>query len=197
MVRHAGAHSTHGGNIGHWLRRMVHVCMLFVPIAYYPLQNWFNQQVHFSLHWVILLGLMVILLFEFRRITQGIVVLGQRDYEAKRLSSFAWGALSISMVLLLVPEPGFAVAIVASAALADPVVGECRLRRLPIWFTCLVGIVIIGTIWLISSHYYQFPWQWALIISPLMVALEWPSFTWIDDNALMQLGPLLMVLLLY
>jgi len=191
----SNANFTRGGRFGHWTRRFFHLSQLLIPILYFPLQQKMIEHFGMSLMWLVVTCLTAVLIFEGVRVARGIVVFGQRDYEARRLSALAWGAIGLSLVLLFAPQPGFAVAIIASAAVVDPLIGEMRLRRQYAPFVFSIGVLAVAVIWWLCSYYYGFAWWWLLIMSPLTVSCEWPSLSWIDDNALMQLGPLIAIII--
>lgn len=178
--------TTKGGWLGHWVRRAIHVGMILVPWLYY----------HFEIPSYVLWILFSIIIFvEIIRLLLGFQFFGQRVHEAKRISSFAWGGLSLCLVLLLVP-PQFAYPIVAACAFGDPLIGELRRFRLPSCVVAVVGAVFIAGLWLLAWCWLGTPWWYAVIMWPLTVAAEWPNLAWIDDNAMMQLIPLIVVYVL-
>lgn len=188
---------TKGGLSGHILRRVFHVSIIVVPFIYYAyggsIALWFGLTAK-SLLWAVI-ALNIIL--EGLRLKFGWTVFGQRLRETKNISAFAWGVFSICIVLLLSPEPCFAIPIIAACAIADPLLGELRRTPLPHALVILIGIVVVMLIWFAGSFWLKTPWQLALLMGPLTVALEWRNFRWIDDNALMQLVPLFVIMLVY
>lgn len=176
---------TRGGWLGHWVRRFLHVGMIVVPGLYY----YFGVS-RLAL-WVLLLLLIVL---EMVRLVKGFQIFGQREHESKRISSFAWGAGALLIVLLFAPKM-FAYPIVATCALVDPLMGELRRFQLSSWSVAVAGVLLTMLIWLLAWHWLMTPWWWAIIMGPLSVAAEWPQLKWIDDNAMMQLIPLVVVLL--
>src|SRR5271170_3923561 len=109
-------YSTKGGSTAHWMRRALHLGMILIPWLYYTY--------HLSprVLWILL---SVVVLLEVIRLTFGIQLFGQRIHEVKRVSSFAWGAVSLFLVLLFT-TPQFAYPIIAGCAFGDPLVGELR-----------------------------------------------------------------------
>jgi len=178
--------TTKGGWIGHWMRRSIHVGMIFVPWLYY------TYNIPPIILWI---AFAVVLFLEIIRLSLGVQLFGQRTHEAERISSFSWGAASLFLVLLLT-QPMFAYPIVAACAIGDPLMGELRRAHLPSWFVAAVGILLVAGLWLIAWWWLGTPWWWAIIMGPLAVASEWPNLKWIDDNATMQLVPLLLVWLI-
>ena len=47
-----------------------------------------------------------ILLVEAIRLKSGIVIVGQREYEASQISAMAWGTFAVSIALLMAPTMG-------------------------------------------------------------------------------------------
>lgn len=177
---------TKGGWLAHWVRRATHVLMLFVPWVYY----------RFSIPENILwLFIAIILLAEIVRLGFGLQVFGQRTHEREGVSSFAWGSISLLIVLLLAPR-AYAYPIVAGCALVDPLLGELRGTRLPASIIFCVGFVAATLIWGLAFYYFGIPWWWVCIMPLITIAVEWPNFVWIDDNAMMQLIPLVFVIFL-
>ncbi|MCB1827000.1 MAG: hypothetical protein KDH94_01150 [Coxiellaceae bacterium] len=174
---------TKGGWLGHWIRRAIHISMVLVPWIYY----------HFALPrnliWI-LLGLIILL--EAVRLAFRFQAFGQRSHEARKISSFAWGGASLFLVLLFAPKM-FAYPIIASCAFGDPLLGELRrFNWRPIW-VAIVGVIVVMLVWLVAWYWLATPWWWCCIMGPLIVAAEWPNLRWIDDNAMMQLLPLLLL----
>ncbi len=189
--------NTIGGWRGHVLRRCVHVAALIIPLIYYPYGSDMAAFFHLSFRgflWVII-GFNI--LFEVLRFTFGWTFWGHRQREKKLISSFAWSVLSICFVLMWAGKQ-YGIPIIASAALVDPLLGELRQTLLERKFvTTLIGVVVVMVIWWMAAVCFGIDWRLALLMGPLTVMLEWPNFRWIDDNALMQLVPLLFILLLY
>ena len=175
--------TTKGGWLGHGLRRMVHIAMAVVPWIYY------HYAISATVLWVLLILLVVL---EGLRLTFGLQLFGQRVHEAKRISSFAWGGSALLLVLLLSP-PMFAYPIIVACALGDPLLGELRRLGLLTGLVVVCGLVVVAAIWLGATWWLATPWWWALIMAPLTVVAEWPNLKWIDDNAMMQLVPLIVV----
>lgn len=175
---------TKGGWIGHYLRRAMHVGMILVPWLYYTY--------HIPVI-VIKILLVFVILVEIVRLKLGLQVFGQRSHEAKRISSFAWGAVSLFLVLLFADRQ-FAYPIIASCAFGDPLVGELRRFHFPSWLIAMIGILFIAGLWLLASLWLGTAWWWAIIMGPLIIASEWPNLKWIDDNGMMQLVPLIVVI---
>lgn len=176
-----------GGIKAHFLRRILHVLIILFPLLYYAYD--------INPRWIIAL-LFLNAIMEGVRLTFGWTAFGQRTHERYYPSSFAWTILSVGLVLLCAPQPGFATAIVSSCALVDPLLGELRARSLPFYVTVIVGVLSTAIIWVACARWYGFSMGWAFLMAPVTVAAEWPNIKGLDDNATMQLIPLMLVLLL-
>ena len=139
----------------------------------------------------------LIIAVEIIRLCFGLVMWGQRHNEKKRVSSIAWTAFSICAVLLLVPGRHFAIPIIWTCALVDPLLGELRSAQLNSIWVAVLGILGALIVWFLCAWWFGTPWWLAWLMAPLTVGLEWPDIRWVDDNAMMMLGPLVIVLLLY
>lgn len=188
---------TKGGGFGHWIRRLIHVFMLIIPFIYYYLGTTIASTLQLSPHVLVIIIVVLIFLLEVIRLFSNWTVFGQRAYEAKQISSFTWGALAIGLVLLFAPGKEYGIPIIVSWALGDPLLGELRRLKFPIRWVVIMGSVFIAGLWWISAWWFATPWWMALLMSPVTVAAEWPNLSWIDDNAMMQLIPLLVIFLLH
>ena len=185
-------HATQGGIKAHFLRRMIHVSIIFAPLLYYFIfSRYFSVIV---LHRVLLGFIVAVLLFEWVRIKHSIVLFGQRHHEATHFSAFAWTAIAISIICISQSTPTFALPIVASCAFADPLMGEMRIRKIKNIWIIMVGLVVVASVWIAAAFYFHFSYGFVLL-APVIVLVEWPSFRWVDDNALMLLVPLLLVMM--
>lgn len=188
---------TVGGFGGHMLRRIIHVAIVALPVLYYlyaqPVASFF----HLTPELLLLVIFALNIVFEAVRLIFGWTLIGHRRHERKNISSFAWGIFSICLVLALAPDQSFGIPIIWSCAIGDPILGELRKTKLSRTWVAFIGMVVIVAIWLICTWWLDTPWLLALLMGPLIVGLEWPSIKWIDDNALMQVIPLLIILLLY
>ncbi|MBS0351263.1 MAG: hypothetical protein JSR33_08780 [Proteobacteria bacterium] len=119
---------------------------------------------------------------------------GQRDYERKRISAFTWGAVAMGLVLLFAPGKQFTVPIIAAYAIGDPLLGELRSSKLAKYWAFIAGVILVTGIWLAVHFWLGTPIWYSYFMGVITVAAEWPCLKWIDDNALMQLIPLLIVL---
>jgi hypothetical protein len=182
-----------GGIVAHIARRVFHVSMLAIPLIYYYwLAHLASEKI---LHLIILAFIFLVFLFEKFRIRARLVLFGQRLHESTHISAFAWTMLSMGVVLILSPSVSFSIPIVATCALVDPLMGELRAHHIDKKIMIIAGIITTAVIWLLCAVIYHFSFWFALVLAPITVAVEWPSFRWIDDNALMLLVPLCIILI--
>lgn len=191
-----------GGQRGHVLRRMIHVLMLFIPVLHYQYTQRIANYLSIEANELLVIVLLLCIIFEALRLHRGWVLLGQRHNEAKRISALAWGAVSIITVFLFVPGGygsgiRFALPLIASLALVDPLMGEMRARGLAKHWQFLCGYLLACAIWSFACYFYQLSYVYVLILPLLTVLAEWPNLKWIDDNALMLWLPLIAILLLH
>lgn len=184
-------HGTRGGITAHLLRRCIHLSIILFPLFYYFYLAPIFSFLQLRLFLCVFIG--VIVLFESLRIKKRVVFFGQRHHEATHFSAFGWTMISLAIIFLVMPTPVFALPIIVSCALADPLMGEMRLRQKNKLLTAFLGVFVIAVVWFCFAKYFHFS-CWYLLLAPLTVAVEWPSFRWIDDNALMLLVPLVVVM---
>ena len=189
-----------GGLGGHLLRRAVHICIVFVPWLYYWHGDAIAMSISIDRRMVPSIIGITVLLMEAIRLRSGLVVYGQRAYEANQTSALFWGAFSICIVLLAAPEIGVAGAalgapIIWSLAIVDPALGEAR-RAGYDKRTCLcLGFALCALIWSASSFFLTTPIILAPIMAAVTVAAERPRLKWLDDNGAMVLAPLSLIIL--
>ena len=184
-----------GGLIAHIFRRIFHLGNLVALWIYYE-SGLLIPPAYQGIEPQILCGvLLIILILEMLRLCLGWNIYGMRNYEKSGISAFAWGAIGMTAVLLLAPK-AYAIPIVCSYAIGDPLLGELRATKLPKPVTALIGVLVICGIWWLAQLNFHTPVWLIFLMGPVTVAAEWPCLTWIDDNALMQLLPLLVILAL-
>lgn len=175
---------------------MIHVGMVLLPWVYFDHGDVVSD--YFGLTLPQFVSSMVFLLFllEGLRLTFGITIFGQREYEANQISALGWGAFGIGIVFLMAPIEQYAWPIILSLSLGDPFLGEMRRRGMTTKNVILSSTVFLFFVWIACWHYFGTPWWLAFFFAPLCVASEWPRLRYIDDNATMVLIPLGMILLL-
>lgn len=198
MVKKSFPHDySHQRITAHVLRRTVHLFSLVAPWIYYHygqiIAAWFGL----NLPQFVWICIAILLFLESLRLYFKITIFGQRDYERRHISAFIWAAVSMALVLLYAPGPEFGYPIVISFAIGDPLLGELRHTPLNTQWVILIGLLVIFVIWLICSFILATPLWLAFLMAPIIVAAEWPCLKWIDDNALMQLIPLAIILIIF
>lgn len=181
----------------HIFRRAVHLSNLMFLWIYYQFGESIAGFFRLDLPHLIWMLLGSILAFEMLRLWRGWTIFGQRHYERHCISALAWGALGTVLVLLFAPGKAFAVPIISTYAVCDPLLGELRRKHLAVIAVVAVGLVSIGGIWWLSHLFLATPGWLIFLMAPATLAAEWPSLKWIDDNALMQLIPLIIICLIY
>ena len=95
-----------GGFGGHAFRRATHVTMAIIPYLYYVHGNDISSYFQLAPNQFVSLLCISILIIEALRLRFGIVIIGQREYESYQISALAWGALAVSLALLIAPQKG-------------------------------------------------------------------------------------------
>lgn len=190
-------HITKGGVIGYLLRRITHVASILIPVCYYNFDGLFKPIAHFiNVEQLILAVLIIMMMLESLRLRHSWKLIGQRNYETYSLSGFVWSLCGSFLVVLTLKQPGLAFAIIVSYSMGDPLMGEMRRAHFRPTTVIVIALSVITIIWLIFMSYYNLPLWFAFIMPALSIAAEWPKLSWIDDNALMQLVPLVVVWLM-
>lgn len=178
----------------HLFRRLVHMASILFLWLYYQYGARAAEFLHLSLNQLIYLCLGFILLLETLRLCGGWGIFGMREYEKKRISAFCWGAIGIALVFLFAPGKAFVIPIICAYALGDPFLGELRRTKLSKILVIILGVIFISAIWWLAHVWLDTPLWTVFIMGPATVAAEWPCFSWVDDNLLMQLVPLVIAL---
>ncbi|HJO42060.1 MAG TPA: hypothetical protein QF508_01485 [Candidatus Thalassarchaeaceae archaeon] len=192
-----------GGAGGHWFRRITHVSMFLIPLAYHlygvEIANMVNLEPR---DFVIAVGIAFVII-EAIRINFGIIIVGQREYEANQVSALAWGAIAVCLTLIIAPQEGegleagkFTIPIICGLTFVDPLMGEVKRAKMGMKKAIVAGMVASYIIWLGCSVLFSTPILYAIILAPLTVLGEIPRVKWIDDNATMILFPLILLLIM-
>ncbi len=200
-------HAKHsvGGLGGHFFRRFTHVFMAIIPILYFTKGE--NLADFFSLtpNELVTYACLSLVFLEMIRLYFGIIIVGQREYEAKQISALAWGAFAVCLALLLSPGSDssegmksglYAAPLIWGLTFVDPIMGEIKRSKRGLKAAILGGLAVSYMIWFGSSYFLGTPFLASLILAPLTVLGELPSVKWIDDNATMVLLPLIALLIL-
>ena len=198
-----------GGFGGHAFRRLTHVAMAVIPLIYYTsgddVADYFSVRLDELVSYVFLL----VLVIEVVRLRLGIVIVGQREYESKQISAFAWGAFAVCLALLatgmgpFVEEGGsgiksgiYGIPLIFGLTFVDPLMGEIKRQKQDMRLAITTGLAASYAIWVGCSFWLGTPLWVCILLAPLTVLGELPRVKYIDDNATMILLPLAGLLLL-
>ena len=116
----------------------------------------------------------------------------------------AWGALAVSLALLIAPREGelmdsglYGTPIINGMTKVDPVMGEIKTLKQDLRLAIIVGLLVSYTIWLTSYFWLGTSLASVVLLAPLTVIGEIPSTRIIDDNATMILLPLAGLMLIH
>lgn len=175
-------------DLGHWTRRLVHVCApLF--LVYYLIPDEIDG---IDKRIGLLAVLAAILAFEAVRLWRGWTFLGMREYEAGHVSAFAWASVGIAFAFLFFPLE-LAAPAVTGMAFTDPLIGELRCRKsnlyplLPLVFYFVLVLAIFVAL---------MGWSWQVVLASLVgtilaIGVERNRIKNVDDDFLMIVVPLL------
>ena len=141
----------------------------------------------------LLLALAAVLVLEGMRHAAGWELPTIRPWESRRVASYAYFAVALVAVVLLIPEP-IAVAAVLGVSFVDPLLGELRLRRVGRPLASLAGAgvyVLLGFSALVLVGRWSGPGAavGALVAAVVGVAVESPRWAPIDDDLAMTVVP--------
>lgn len=173
---------------GYALRRLVHMCApLF--LVYYALPDAIEGA---DKRWLLVAVLVVVLVFEALRLALGWRLVGMRDYEGGRLSAFAWAAIGLTFTFLLFPLE-LAAPAVLGMALTDPLIGELRRRKSPLYPllpSVVYFVLVMTTFELLMGGLWQVVAASAAG-TVLAIGVERTRTKYVDDDFLMMVVPLL------
>jgi len=187
-----------GGLGGHAFRRLTHISMSLIPVAYYLHGESIAAVVLLNPREFVSAACITILLIEVARLRLGIVIIGQREYESRQISALAWGALAVSLALLLSPEGEggglksgmYGIPLIFGLTFVDPVMGEVKRIKKDMRAAIFAGLVVSYLVWIGCHFWLGTELLVAILLAPLTVAGEVPKTKFIDDNATMVLLPL-------
>jgi len=192
-----------GGFGGHAFRRFTHVSMTVIPFIYYLYGQDVADIISIEAKQLVSIVCFLIILTEILRLRFGIVIFGQREYEAEQISALAWGGLAVSLALLLAPGEGdgleagvYGIPLIVGLTLVDPVMGEIKRTKQDLRMAIYVGLVVSYFVWLGCHFWLGTDIVAAILLAPLTVLGELPKTKDIDDNATMILFPLTGLMLL-
>ena len=192
-----------GGFGGHAFRRFTHVSMTAIPFVYYLYGQDVADIVSLEAQQLVSVVCILILFAEAIRIRLGIVIFGQREYEADQISALAWGGLAVSLALLLAPGEGegleagiYGIPLIVGLTLVDPLIGEIKRIKKDLKLAIYFGLLMSYAVWLTCYFWLGTDIRAAILLAPLTVLGELPKTKDIDDNATMILFPLAGLMLL-
>ncbi len=193
-----------GGAGGHWFRRFTHVSMCAIPLAYHLYGNEISNLVNLEPKEFVIAVAIAFIVIEAIRIKFGIIIVGQREYEAKQVSALAWGAVAVCLTLIIAPQEGegleagkFTIPIICGLTFIDPLMGEVKRAKMGMKNAIVIGMVGSYVVWLGCYALFSTPLFYAVILAPFTVLGEIPRVKWIDDNATMIFFPLIILLVLH
>ena len=80
-----------GGMYGHIFRRVFHISMFLIPIAYFEVGESFSESLGLTLPEVVSTVILIAIFGEALRLKFSFTIFGQREYEANQVSALAWG----------------------------------------------------------------------------------------------------------
>ena len=196
-----------GGLGGHAFRRITHVSMALIPVIYYSRGEEIADYFSVSPPEFVSYVFFVILAIEIVRLRFGIVIVGQREYESKQISAFAWGAFAVCLALLVTGMEPFAsgsgiksgiygIPLIFGLTFVDPLMGEIKRQKQDMRLAIITGLAASYAIWIGCSFWLGTPLWTCILLAPLTVLGELPRVKYIDDNATMIILPLAGLLLL-
>lgn len=179
-------------SFAHWIRRLIHINQIWFPLLYYNFDHIYQG---INKNYIVIFICLLIMLIEAIRLKYKILFFGQRPYENRQISAFAWSAWSISIVLLWAPPiglygAGLSFPLIASMSFIDPLLGELRRYKVSSWLCNILGLICCYALWLWAFNFFQIAIKYCILLPPLIVMSENLKLKWIDDNALMLFVPL-------
>ena len=108
------------------------------------------------------------------KVEDGVVVIGQREYESNQISALAWGTLSVSIALLISPTMGntgfkaglFGTPIIFGLCIVDPVMGEVKRRTEGLRTAIVFGLLASYVVWFGCWHLIGTPLLASVLLAP-------------------------------
>jgi hypothetical protein len=175
-------------DLGHWTRRLVHVCAPLLLVYYLIPEEIYGVNKQIGL----IVVLAIILAFEAIRLWRSWTFLGLRDYEAGRISAFAWASIGLTFTFLFFPLE-LAAPAVTGMALTDPLIGELR-RHQSNLYPLLPSVFYFVLV--LAIFFALIGWSWQVLLASLVgtvlaIWVERIRIKYVDDDFLMIVVPLL------
>jgi hypothetical protein len=218
-------HRTVGEAQGHWARRRNHIVFTsLIPVLYYVVGDILDRRnllikkefFAFAFFWILVYNEYK----RFQRPLEARLKFAMRLHEATQISAETWGGCSCWIVMLAAPkyrqqcsielmkwqeQAYIALPLIWTLAFVDPLLGEMRKPDgvLSQWIPSrqvveIIGSIAVSLVWTLTGFVLGgvfVDWWFVLLIGPTTVAAERPKLTFIDDNAMMLLIPLIFVFL--
>ena len=146
---------------------------------------------------VLLLALGVVLVLEAARLLGGLEIPTIREYERRRVASYAWFGVALVAAVVLFPMP-VAVTVVLGTALVDPAIGELRrsprrIARLYPWLPVAAYATLGAVVLSLGGWAAMRAAPAALGAAVVAVAVERPKINAVDDDLAMTILPALVL----
>ena len=122
-----------GGAGGHWFRRGTHISMCIIPFAFHLWGEEIAGIVNLTPREFVISVLVFFVVLEAIRVKFGIVIVGQREYEAQQISALGWGAFAVCLALIIAPQEGdgleagkFTIPLICGLTFVDPIMGGSK-----------------------------------------------------------------------
>ncbi len=140
------------------------------------------------------LGVIIVLIFtlalEFLRLTRKWRILGMREYEARQISAAAWAGVALTITFLFFPIE-YAAPVLFGMAIVDPLISAVRKTRMypivPIAVYFFIALILMS---LLIGPTLKIAVA-SLVAALIAVAVESPKSSWVDDDFLMIVVPLI------
>ena len=167
----------------HLFRRSIHISLALTPWIFLPFKN------IPSINLILFDGMMIAWILEVIRLKQGKLWFGQRPHEQNQFSSWVWTITALSILFIMLPELKDHAPIIIGCALADPLIGSCRLHQVPRHISWTITLILLFIIWYLAYYLWQINPLWSVIMPPIILLAEGVHMRYLDDNALMILIP--------
>ena len=175
------------------LRRIVHLSTpVFLVYYLLPSPLWPGGP---SKEVGLLLALIVTMVFELARLLRRFRVPGLRPYESEQISAAAWAAIALTFSFILFPVE-LTAPVIFGMALVDPVISVVRQTK---WYPWLPYALHLTIMLAVLGLLVPLDLRWAIAAagaSTAAIAAEAIKTSYVDDDALMIVVPLLVLFVL-
>lgn len=175
------------------LRRIVHLSTpVFLVYYFLPSPLWPGGP---SKEVGLLLALIATMVFELVRLLRGFRVPGLRPYESEQISAAAWAAIALTFSFLLFPIE-LTAPVIFGMALVDPVISMVRRTK---WYPWLPYALHLAIMLAVLGLLVPLDARWVIAsaaASVAAIAAEGVKTSYVDDDSLMIVVPLLVLFIL-